>query len=80
MVIVEIFLNMKIMLVGPFGSRQKAMKWVGELIEDNPGETAVIAVNDNIPQSVRVYMGDQEEEDGDGVFPAAMAELFQNQN
>lgn len=59
MVVVEIMLEMKMVFVGPFDTQLQAIHWIGELVEANPEEKTLIAINENRPNSIQVYVGDQ---------------------
>lgn len=60
MIVVEVILKTKMILIGPFDNHDQALAWISELLEENPKEAAVIAVNDNHPDRIRVYIGKPE--------------------
>jgi len=61
MVLVEIVMRQKIILVGPFPSQSLAFEWVRGILRSYPKETAVVAVNDDLPENLRVYLGGAQE-------------------
>ena len=62
MVTVEVVMRMKIILVGPFDTQRQALYWASDLIEANPEEKALITVNHKAPHSIRIYMGEAEDQ------------------
>lgn len=75
MVAVEIMMQMKMLLVGPFENQRQALNWIGELVEANPKEKVIIAVNDTSPTRIRVYAGEPQPELPDGIR-APVFDLF----
>jgi hypothetical protein len=58
MVIVEVIMQKKVIVVGPFESQAQATRWVRQILRENSGETAIISSNDDTPDTLRVYIGE----------------------
>lgn len=76
MVIIEIVMPAKIAFVGPFEDQSQAMCWVRQLLRDNPGQRALIAADDDTPESLRLYLGLPEDRPAEG-FLSAVFDLFE---
>ncbi|MDB6058646.1 MAG: hypothetical protein JWO95_2490 [Verrucomicrobiales bacterium] len=61
MVVVEVIMQAKMILVGPFENHNQALFWVQQMMQENPGKTTIVAVNDNEPDTIRAYLGDPAE-------------------
>jgi hypothetical protein len=70
MVVVEVIMQAKMILVGPFQNHNQALYWVQQMMNENPDKTTVIAINDNEPDTVRAYVGDPSEEPSELLAPA----------
>jgi len=70
MVVVEVIMQAKMILVGPFENHNQALYWVQQMMKENPGKTTVLAVNDNEPDTIRAYVGDPAEAPSELLAPA----------
>ncbi len=70
MVVVEVIMQSKMILVGPFENHNQSLYWVQQMMKENPGKTTILAVNDNEPDTIRAYVGDPNEEPSDLLAPA----------
>ncbi|MGZ4961823.1 MAG: hypothetical protein ACXWIU_16575 [Limisphaerales bacterium] len=70
MVVVEVIMQAKMILVGPFENHTQALYWVQQMLKENPGKTTIIAINDNEPETIRAYVGDPEEVPSELLAPA----------
>lgn len=70
MVVVEVVMQAKMILVGPFQTRSQALYWVQQMMKENPGKTTILAINDNEPDTIRAYVGDADEEPSELLAPA----------
>jgi hypothetical protein len=62
MVVVEVIMQAKMILVGPFETHNQALYWITQMMKENPGKTTILAINDNEPDTIRTYVGDPNEE------------------
>jgi hypothetical protein len=69
MVVVEVIMQSKMILVGPFENHNQSLYWVQQMMKENPGKTTILAVNDNEPDTIRAYVGDPNEEPSDLLAP-----------
>ncbi|MGZ5529970.1 MAG: hypothetical protein ACXWJB_14940 [Limisphaerales bacterium] len=70
MVVVEVIMQAKMILVGPFENHTQALYWVQQMLKENPGKTTIIAINDNETETIRAYVGDPEEVPSELLAPA----------
>ena len=70
MVVVEVIMQAKMILVGPFENHNQALYWVQQMLKENPGKRTIIAINDNEPDTIRAYVGDPEEVPSELLAPA----------
>jgi hypothetical protein len=70
MVVVEVIMQSKMILVGPFETHTQALYWIQQMMNENPDKATNLAVNDNEPDTVRAYIGDPGEEPSDLLAPA----------
>lgn len=70
MVVVEVVMQAKMILVGPFETHNQALYWVQQMMNENPGKTTILAINDNEPDTIRAYVGDPNEQPTDLLAPA----------
>jgi hypothetical protein len=70
MVVVEVIMQAKMILVGPFENHNQGLFWVQQMMKENPGKTTILAVNDNEPETIRAYIADPTEEPSDLLAPA----------
>ncbi len=61
MFIVEVVMRMKMIEVGPFDNRRQALHWACDLIDANPDEKAIIAVNQASRDRIRIFIGETED-------------------
>lgn len=70
MVVVEVIMQAKMILVGPFENHNQALYWVQQMMKENPDKTTILAINDNKPDTIRAYVGDPDEEPSELLTPA----------
>jgi hypothetical protein len=70
MVVVEVIMEAKMILVGPFENHNQAFYWVQQMMKENPNKTTILAINDNEPETIRAYVGDAEEAASELLAPA----------
>lgn len=70
MVVVEVIMQAKMILVGPFENHNQALYWVQQMMKENPDKTTILAINDNQPDTIRAFVGDPNEEPSELLAPA----------